>query len=277
MNLIEIISDKPPEHKKELSELRFLDRLKEKCRNSYEVIKQCPIYVPDSGPDFMLVTPEQREVKTSFWLDLIVKDLPSWHRYPSRSKYIRGFTSQERAGNLDEVYVLIPFDLSRIGICPKSSFYRSFVVAQKDMGVDRLDNSGLIQWVNLLVAALIDVRDEKSINKEVPKTYKQFKSLLDNLDKIISDEKNTLKKRLKESDSIKDDERLVLQDVLGRHVTTIHRYLEEKFDPETNGFTTVRAESYNRVNEDREVWVASPSLMVKKSVYLDMYKRGAVK
>jgi hypothetical protein len=279
MKLVEFL--KPTvqvEHHRELSELKFLDMLKENCRNSYSVIRQSPIYLSDKTlkKDFLLITPEVREIKTAFWLDRMVKEMNSWKRFPSRSKFLRGYTTIDRAGDQESVYVMIPFDMTRVGICPASTFYRSFTKAQKDFDVNRLDNDGFSTWIMNVVKGLNALDSESDISTDEPETTTQFNKLLASIDKALL-KKDYLKKQLKENDTIKDEERKVVHDLLQRHITNIQNYIEEKLDPESNGFSCVRVESFARPSDVKEVWIDKPCLLVKREKYLEMHKRGDVK
>ena len=284
--LLEQISEKSsekasgPEHKKFVSESKFLELLKERCRNSYNVIRRSPIYVSEkSDEDFIIVTPEKKEVKTSFWLDRMVQSMNAWKRFPSRKAYIRGFTSEDRADKLEgNVYVLIPYDHARVGICPKASFYRSFLVALKDLDLDRLDNDGLSRWVSGLTKSIKVLEPKAKFKEDVtPDTYAELMKVLKEIDSVVASKKDVLKKKLKEDDTINDEDRKLLKDLLQNHITDILSYLEGKLDPENNDFRAVRIESFSSPSDIREVWVDSPSLLVKLSTYKELYKRGVVK
>ena len=276
MNLFELI-DKQPEFRKELSELKFLEMLKEKARNSHNVMKHMPIFREDHGPDFMLVTPAEKETRSSFWIDKMIKSIQSWSRFPSRTRCIKGYTSVDRLGGQDsDHYVVIPMDRSRIGICPTDSFYRSFGV-QKSMGVVRIDNDGLSTWIETVTKGISNLFPEAKINVRSPETYADFQKLLKEVDKELKENKSKIKKLLKDSDNLADDEKLVLVDLLDRHVTTCETYLAEKLDPDQNKFSSIRVESLSAVGDDREVWMADPCLLIKRSKYIELHEKGTIK
>lgn len=266
------------EHHKEISELKFLEMLKENCRNSYGVIRQSPIYLADKSfkKDFYVITPDVREIKTAFWLDRMVKEMPAWKRFPSRSKFLRGYTTIDRAGDESTVYVMIPYDMTRVGICPAASFYRSFNKAQKDFGVSRLDNDGFTNWLMRIVKAVNELDPEADIALDEPDTPAQFTKALNLIDKSMS-KKDFLSRKLKENETLEDEEKKAISDLLKHHVTDIHKYIEEKLDPENNGFGCVRVESFTRPSDVREVWIDKPCIVVKRDKYIEMHKRGAVK
>jgi hypothetical protein len=77
-------------------------------------------------------------------------------------------------------------------------------------------------------------------------------------------------------DDLEDTTRKVVNDLLTRHVTNIDAYIQEKLDPESNGFHNMRIESMNKFTEDREIWVSDPCLLIQRSKYIDMHGRGLV-
>jgi len=275
MKLTSLINETSDEHRRELSEGKFLETLREKAKNSHVVAQQAPFFRQDSGPEMMLVTPSHREERSSFWVDKFIKEIPAWGKFPSRARFIKGYTQFDRTFGGDDVYVIIPLDSSRVGICPGPSFYRSFTDFEKSLGFDRVDNQTLIDWVTELQSALAQLTDVK-VKKFEPTTFSQFKKALAQLDEIIGDKRELLKRQLSESDALSDAQAKFLKDLLSRHVTTAERYLEEKLDPDVNGFSAVRIESFSKTAGDHEIWIDSPSLLVKRTKYIEMHKRGAL-
>ena len=277
MNLFELI-DKQPEHRKELSELKFLEMLKEKARNSHNVMKHMPIFREDHGPDFMLVTPTEKETRSSFWIDKMIKNIQAWSRFPSRTRCIKGYTSVDRLGGKDsDHYVVIPLDRARVGICPSDSFYRSFNDAEKGLGIVRVDNDGLSTWIETVSRGISNLFPDAKINVRSPETYADFQKLLKEIDKELKENKSKIKKLLKDSDNLADDEKKVLVDLLDRHVTTCETYLAEKLDPDQNKFSSIRIESLNAVGNDREVWMTDQCLLIKRSKYIELHEKGTIK
>ena len=275
MNLNELL-DQQPEHRKELSELKFLEMLKERARNSHNVMKQMPIFREDHGPDFMLVTPS--ETRSSFWIDKMIKEMQGWSRFPSRTRCIRGYTSVDRLGGSDkEHYVVIPMDRARVGICPTDSFYRSFKHVESGMGVSRVDNDGLGVWIEQVTKGISDLYPEAKLTVRSPESYAEFKKMLKEVDKELAENKAKLKKLLKDTENLADAEKLVLTDLLNRHVTSCETYLAEKLDPDQNKFGSVRIESLSAAGDDREVWIADQCLLIKRSKYIELHEKGTIK
>jgi hypothetical protein len=276
MKLSTLIEDAPPvEHRKELSEGAFLQILKEKAKNSHHIATQTPFFRQDVGPDMMLVTPEAKEERSSFWVDKLIKEIPAWNKMPSRSRFIKAYTKFERTFEGDDVYVMIPLDGTRVGVAPGPSFYRSFTDIKKSLGFDRVDNKTFIDWVTTIQESLAQITDSK-IKKFEPTTFSQFKKALSQIDKILDQDRTVLEKNLSADDKLSAEQAKILKDLLARHVTTTERYLAEKLEPEANGFHSVRIESFSSGAGDHEVWCDKPCLLIKRSVYIEMHKRGAL-
>lgn len=277
MKLITLIEKEAPEaeHRKELSEGKFLEILKDKAKNAYHVAMQTPFFRQDDGPDMMLVTPEMKEERSSFWIDKLIKEIPAWTKLPSRSRFIKGYTNYERTFGGEDVYVMIPLDGTRIGVAPGPSFYRSFKDIEKSLGFDRVDNKTFVDWLQTVQDGLAQITDTK-VKKFEPKTFAEFKKALTQIDKILEQDRKTLEKNLSAGEALTAEQAKIMKDLLARHIDGTERYLAEKLEPEANGFHSIRIESFNKGNGDHEIWVDKPCLLIKRSTYIAMNKRGAL-
>jgi len=277
MKLKDLLREDAPqsEHRQELSESKFLELLNSKAKNAHHIAKQSPFFRQDKGPDMMLVTPEHKEERSSFWVDKLIKDIPAWSKMPSRSRFLKAFTKYERTFEGDDVYVMIPLDNTRIGIAPGPSFYRSFKDIEKSLGFDRVDNKTFVDWIITVQEGLAQITDFK-VKKHEPTTFAQFKKALEQIDEILQQDRKVLEKNLSAGQSLTTEQAKVIKDLLARHVVNTERYLEEKLGPDENGFSSVRIESFGKGNGDHEVWVDKPVLLIKRSTYVDLNKRGAL-
>lgn len=274
MKLRSLIEEAAPiEHRKELTESKFLELLKSKAKNSYVVAKKNPFFRQDSGPDMMMVTPEIKEERSKFWVDKMIKEIPSWGKMPSRSRFIKAYTNYDRTFGGDDVYVMIPFDGTRIGIAPGPSFYRSFKDIEKSLGFDRVDNKTFIEWLENVQEGLAQITDTK-IKKHEPKTFGEFKRALGQIDKVLESDRKVLEKNLSSGESLSVEQAKIMKDLLARHVVSTERYIEEKLEPEANGFHSIRIESFSKGTGDHEIWIDKPCLLIKRSAYIEMNKRG---
>ena len=278
MNLRELLAEEDVEHRKTLSELKFLELLRERARNSHVVMKHTPIFREDSGADFIFVTPVEKDTRSAFWVDKLIKGFQSWKRFPSRVHFIKGYTSIERVGGADDDhYVVIPLDRARIGVCPDVAFYRSFSKAKEGMGISRVDNDGLGKWIEQVVRSLSELEPDASLEALAPNNYQEFRKQLRALDSVLRGHQADLRKKIKSNESLEPADRKILTDLIDRHVTDAESYLAEKLDPEQNGFSSVRIESFSSVTGDREVWIDDSCLLIKRRKYIEMHEEGTIK
>ena len=262
------------EYRQELSENKFLELLKTKAKNSHLIATKSPLFCQDKGASLMLVTPKMHEERSSFWVDKLIKDIPAWKNMPSRSRFIKAYTQFDRTSQGDDVYVMIPFDGTRIGVASSTSFYRSFLDFKNVTGFDKVDNKSLANWLNIILKGLKEISNSDVYIIE-PNTFIQFKQGLKNIDDILlSIDRTILRKNLRLNDTLDVIDRDIIKDLLTRHMTTSEKYLNEKLDPTNNGFYSSRIESFSDGTVDHEVWVDSPVLLIKRITYIDMNKRG---
>ena len=278
MKLSTIINDDSVEHKQELTNAKFIELLKSRAKNSHYIAKQNPFFRQDKGADMMLVTPSQKEERSSFWVDKLIKLMPSWSKLPSRSRFVKAYTSYNRAaeqGGGDDIYVMIPYDSSRIGVAPGPSFYKSFGDINKSLGFDRVDNKTFLDWLET-IQDCIGLLSEIKIEKTKPETFSQFKKCLDKIDKVINKDRTTIEANIKKVDKLSVDQEKIMKDLLNRHVVNTEQYIMEKLDPEVNGFHATRVESYTKGTGDHEVWVDKECLLIKRTKYIEMVKNGVI-
>ena len=259
--------------KKPLTEGPFLNLLKSRCKNSHNLAKILPFFRVDKGPEMMLITPEHREERSKFWVDKFINELPAWKKFPSRVTCVKGHTSFDNLTSQDDAYVIIPFDGARIGVTSRESFYKSFTSFDQ-FEIDRVDNKSLVTWLERLYEALSQIT-EKDLSFEEPKTFAQFNKCLSRLDEVIKD-KMKLRKQFKEVEKLSLEHTKVVTDLLDRHCSDMKSYMSEKFDPESNGFSCGRIESFSRSPGNYEIWIDSPCLLIKRSKYVELYKNGNI-
>lgn len=260
-----------------ISELKFLELLNEKARSSHEAVKKNPIYkVIKSTDEFMLYDPKKKPDKLGYWIDHLTTEFPNWKKYPNRKECIRCYSSYQFAGDQDNSYVIIPLDKTRIGISSKSTFYKSFTEAADVMIIDKLDNDGITTWVTDIAQTVSKLSGEKIDMSEMT-THKSVKLALSKIDRVLRVDKLKIVKALSAEDlELDDDSVRRIKDVLSRHVTTLDLYLQEKLDPEDNGFNAINIESL-REYQDREIWIDSPCLAIRREAYVNLHKRGEIK
>jgi hypothetical protein len=274
LRFIDFLSEGDTVHRKELTEGKFLELLREKCKNSHVIATKIPFFRTDKGPDMMLVTPSAKEERSAFWIDKMIKEIPAWNKFPDRSRCIKAYNRYENV-NDSNVYVVIPFDGSSVGIAKTESFYRSFDDVEKSIGFDRVDNDSFRKWIEHIFTGLGEILGEKFKTPPL-ESYSQFKKALSLIDKILERDRNDLKKKLSASEQIDGEKAKIVKDLLSRHVTNMEAYLIEKLDPEANAFSCTRIESYHGVRADAEIWIDKPCLLIKRNKYIELHKQGSL-
>lgn len=271
MFLAELFKKNSHEH---ISELKALELLRTKARNAHETAKRVPTFIvaKDTHP-FILVDPTKSSRSTPYLLDGIVDELSSWRGYSKRMGSILGYTSEEVAqsrGHADgKVYVMLPFDMTHVCIAPETSFYKSFAHAISKMHVDKLDNSGVLEWLKSMKAGAIEFGLQAA--EKDPTSVKGFMKQLRDLEGLKGLD---AKKKLADSHLGDFDQRRVFE-VLDRR-STLEHWLSETLDPDKNGFLRMHA-AHHFIPERREVWTEGKALLMDVDAYERLHKRGDIK
>lgn len=268
------------ERKKPLTTAELLEQLRDHCRNSYATVKRAPIFVKDTGPDAMLVSPLEKDLATSYWIDKLVQPMPSWQRYPSRWRCLKGYTvvGESREDEGKSVYAVIPYDGTKLGVASQGSFYRSFSKIEKEFEIHRLDNVGMNQWIGWLTSSVKKLSPDAKVNTDAIGSFRELTLVMKQLDTLIATKGNDLRGKLVAGKvHLEDQEKRALEDLFKRRITSIEAYLSEKLDPESNGFSLARIESYHHTAQNREVWFNAPCVMIKRDHYIELFKAGKIK
>lgn len=255
-----------------LSELKALEVLREKCRNSHDSAKGVPIFKRLKLADpYYLITPESGVLKSKYLIEGLISELRSWKRFPDRSKSVRGYTDHDRALNRDEgeMYLILPFDGAKIGVAGASTFTRSFEHGSKMLGVGKLDNAGLFDWL----MSVVTVANQAGANIKVsePSTLNQLMKAFEKLEILKGPKVKKAIVDLKDADDAGVRRALHLVDRRG----TVLEFFDEALDPEANNFDLLTTSS--SFPKDREAWTTSKCLAIRVDKYDELYKRGDVK
>jgi len=270
MRLSEIKYEETREQR--LSELKALEILREKCRNSHDSARGVPIFKRLKLADpYYLITPEMGELKSKYLIEGLIAELRGWKRFPDRSKSVRGYTDHDRALNRDEgeMYLILPFDGAKIGVAGASTFTRSFEHGSKMLGVSKVDNAGLFEWLTSI--ATIAAQAGANIKVTEPSTVTQLLRAFEKLE-ILKGPK--VKKAIVDLEDGDDAGVRRTLHLLERR-SSVLEYFNEALDPEANNFSLLTTAS--SFPKDREAWTTSKCLAIKVDKYDELYKRGDVK
>src|SRR5271168_3608736 len=130
---IDEIADPRTQQQSSLTLPKVIRALEENCSNAIQAMKENKFiykgFNTNLGHNFLLTDPSQKERKsanTSNQYTLLMDNLPAWKEYPKRSRSLVCSTSSDRAASYGNVYLVLPFNGARIGICPEYDIWDSF-------------------------------------------------------------------------------------------------------------------------------------------------------
>jgi hypothetical protein len=188
---------------------------------------------------------------TANYYTLLIDNSPAWKEYPKRSKSIICATDHDVANHFGFVYLVLPYDGSKIGVCPHEDIWAATLEKYK-YPLDGF-NGALQNFLNNTLGIDLDDYDD---------TWKVFKEKIDNANK-----------KLKEIFKTKDKESVLASFNNNFHIKynikkTFLNNLLSIVDPNGLGFKLVKAgdklPSYN------EVWTDGKSILV--STDSDLYR-----
>ena len=207
---------------KAISKEEFKDFLQTNCRQFLEVVKDIDFtqYNKWRGPkqliyrkfkmnygNFVLTNPKESEHRRiapwsdwGNWHNLLISNLDSWRKYPRRNKsmIVSGWDRAYGHGGTD-LYLVIPFDTTKLGVCRGNDFWEAFNVWEEKRlyipdwvkrVIDELIRQSGVQfsnddsWEDLL--PYLDKKYDKVFFDE----YNVNKTLLENLNKFLDPKKN---------------------------------------------------------------------------------------
>jgi hypothetical protein len=280
-DLLEASKSDGKSFKKGVSELKFKELLKEKATNSHEQAKKFPIFIGASwGSDFLLLHPEVKRDKAESWLDHLIAKAKSWAAFPDREFSIKATCSfkhaKEQAEKIrdGEVYVLLPYDHTKIGVAPHSEFDESFGKTANSMRLDDLSDKSLREWAERIISALIAMKI--NIKGDFADSHEGFFKLLNKIDTAIGANKIKLQADLKKTEEIDDEAKHALNDLLTHYHGSVEGYLTRKLDPDSNDFVLTTSTSFSPKHSS-EVWISGTCLAIKREKYIELYERGDIK
>lgn len=200
------------------------------------------------------------------WSNLLLSSFKSWSKFPKRINSIICTTDKNVAKNYGNVYVLIPLDGSKFGVCPKNDIWYSFNhwFENENYQLSHF-NSGL----SLLFSSLLGnkVKDDSS--------FKNFLANINSIQSLIKSDESIIDKIL-ENINLNKKISNFLNDKFIAEVKSgnfpLAEYLEAKMSPEQNMFKVLKYNNkfYDSLNNNfsRELWSSDSCLFVLETYYL---------
>ena len=245
MRLLNYITE---ERSTEISdELWAIRQIKSHCGNALKALKNNKfVWRGASGSGyFRFVQPKnfnRISANTTNLYTLIMDNTQKWSSYPKRSKSIVCATSRSNSsGYGDHVYIVLPKDGYKFGVCPDSDMWGSF---------DNTINANM-DYFNTLFDRYID---EMDISDKFDDTkIESLKLICHKLDMILNNEQKHNTSTFHWVSEYKGDFFKLLQDLI---------------DPNKNGFKIIH-DIMNIPNGDHEIWTDSDCYFMSPDWYYD--------
>ncbi len=207
------------------------------------------------GYDFAKIDPApHKERKSSYaqtnYYTLIINNSFPWRRYPKRE--LSCTTSSTKAAGYGDVYLVIPYDGIKWGVCPDKDIFFSFGRLQKEAGFESID-----RFMSVIRSFFREYLNSVPSENDFTDFKFHLEKLGDKLAEIGFFEDSY-------SDMLKDGfENLwePYQDSKFYEYNEFDQFVFDLVDPEKNDFEM--QETWNGAPDNREVWTDGPCLLVR--------------
>lgn len=232
--------------------------IKENCQDfisyigdrDYESIRNTLIYRKskrDYG-QFVLVDPKDSKedriapFSKQDYHNIVLSNLNSWKEYPRRNKSLiaSAFNRARFHGGGNDLYLVIPYDDTRVGVCPTSDFWTSF--SKQNMNIN--------DWFIDILYIIID--DNKKETEDKKSNWKDLKYILTKLE--VSD------KIKKYFDEYFDD-------------LTLLDNINLELQPKRHDFKLLYPKDvYGNLMNDNEVWMEDNCILIKYDMIQNLFE-----
>lgn len=175
--------------------------------------------------------------------------LPSWKKYPDRSKSFVCSTSQDQASDYGNVYRVYPAGNPLIAICSSFDYWGSFPYLNKITKIDSMKDFNY-EWKARLFNGKYDslaglLKTIEYYNKIWPDKEKLKKVFNKELGELLSFDRISWNKVNSSSSSFSE-------------------LLNELLSPEMNKFQLIRLSELKNSPMDKEIWFSGPAYFLKE-------------
>lgn len=243
-----------------LSNEEIIKSIEQYSPKTIESFKHVRIYrgIKSIAIDSKYVDPTQfirQSANTSNFYTTLIDNLPSWSKYPKRSKSLVCSTDHHYAHGYGSTYLVIPMDGVPIGICYAEDFWSAFPYVESNMSGESMGTFNTFIFGILDALDVVEGLETKSFNLKDSSDFGKLKKELNkltasNIDKVfrtgyyIDDEfKKYIRKNIKSMSMIE--------------------LLNKLLDPEKNKFDLIKSgQKFPSHVENNEVWVGGKSLLL---------------
>lgn len=271
---------------KELNKEEFLNIIRNNCKN---FIKYCEFNIFDKYSliyrkcedlgDYVLVDPKSSTKEriapyaNNNYHNLLISNLESWKKWPKRNKSLicASYARALRHGK-EKLYVVIPFDKTKIAVCSESDFWYSFknLPLYRSMIENNESNSAISFWMDSLIECIDSDIDKKLLNKDW----------------------SLLKKFLEVSNISEKDKKRLFTNKQGRYMYKNYFNLLENLNnflnPQLNKFligdsidimniySKLNIKNDDYISESKESWMEDEVLLVKVNIFFDEIEKNFI-
>ena len=231
--------------------------------------------------NFISIDPKKHtreSINTYNYYTLINDNSPKWKKYPKRSKSIICTTSGAEADMYGDIYVVFPYDGSKVGLCPFRDYWYSFPYMGIKAGFSKLVYfNEAIQHLfsHPLIEDSIGVINGFNIGG-----YKKLKKHFKKFDSFIKQSDNSLNDKLKRSAKVDNttyipfDGSPTIDKLLDNGLNILKHYnkykgIEDMFrdylDPNKNDFKLQQAG--DNLPKRNELWTDGKSVLLYEPVH----------
>jgi len=212
--------------------------IRKKCFKNFKMLTLSPnkIFrgVSSFDDDYGMINTNKgsprKSANTFNYMTLLMDNLPSWNGYPLRSQSVICSNEKNTANSYGNSYTIIPFDNSKVGICPYEDVWLSFKFLD-DLGytytVDDFNDHLMYLFeyykINVddskyesLKNGLIELKklfDKNKLNELDPSFYELFedKDIIDNFNKYFGPSYNGFSKGIENVDKLRSFNEIWIQ------------------------------------------------------------------
>ena len=244
-----------------------IKKLSERCG---EALKQavkgtCLYFAEEMLIEFGLMRPETMiydDDEMYRLLHILMENTAGWSKFPKREKSIITSTSSVPLNKQHNVYIILPVNGTKLGVCADDDFYTSFNKIETEFDVqDAYEfEQNLKQLLNCVNMFVHDKEIEEWTNSDVIKVCKMFDNIMNSIKgsynfKIFFETTT--------SSSL----------VSWTKKTPLYDRICQYMDPELNGFELKKITDLTK-RKNREVWFANECYIISKNLFDEIVDSG---
>ena len=235
-----------------------IEIVQKNCKQILENYKKNANYIYrgiKSTDDYIFIEPKKHVRKSAntanYYTLLFDHILPSWKKFPQRSESIICTTRRDSAASYAQgaPHIILPFDNAKIGVCPKSDIWMSFLM---DMDLTEF-NDNLEFYMELAGQLKSDVESNpNSLKKALEETGKFMKNNKEEIEANPDYKWYSL-----------------FYSLFMNYNGTFLQFLNNLLDPSKNNFELIKPKDNIGKFKMNEMWTESPSIMIKETKIVD--------